>query len=222
MPNKTKCIDDTLLWSDNIEESFFQAVEWLDICGRNGIILNPEKFQFAQNSVQFAGFEITLDEVKPCKEYIESVANFPEPQNITDARSWFGLVNQVAYAVSVADIMLPFRHLLKPNMKFEMTDELKRAFQESKQLIVKEIENGIKIFDVLKPTALVTDWSKTGVGFWLLQKHCSCKNSDIFCCTDGWKTTLVGSRFTHPAESRYAPVEGEALGKVTLLYTWMQ
>ena len=93
VPNKTKCIDDTLLWSDNIEESFFQAVEWLDICGRNGIILNPEKFQFAQNSVQFAGFEITLDEVKPCKEYIESVANFPEPQNITDARSWFGLVH---------------------------------------------------------------------------------------------------------------------------------
>jgi len=27
----------------------------------------------------------------------------------------------------------------------------------------------------------------------------------------GWKITLVGSRFTHAAESRYAPVEGEAL-----------
>ena len=28
---------------------------------------------------------------------------------------------------------------------------------------------------------------------------------------EGWKVTLVGSRFTHPAESRYAPIEGEAL-----------
>ena len=27
----------------------------------------------------------------------------------------------------------------------------------------------------------------------------------------GWKVTLVGSRFTHTAESRYAPLEGEAL-----------
>ena len=27
----------------------------------------------------------------------------------------------------------------------------------------------------------------------------------------GWKITLVGSRFTHAAESRYAPIEGEAL-----------
>ena len=32
-----------------------------------------------------------------------------------------------------------------------------------------------------------------------------------FCCRTGWKITLVGSRFTHAAESRYAPVEGEAL-----------
>ena len=28
---------------------------------------------------------------------------------------------------------------------------------------------------------------------------------------DGWKVTLAGPRFTKPAESRYAPVEGEAL-----------
>ncbi len=37
-------------------------------------------------------------------------------------------------------------------------------------------------------------------------------NYDLMvCCGEGWKIVLVGSRFTHPAESRYAPVEGEAL-----------
>ncbi len=56
---KTKCIDDTLLWSSTIEESFHQAQEWLDICGRHGITLNPEKFRFARQTVEFAGFEIT-------------------------------------------------------------------------------------------------------------------------------------------------------------------
>ena len=46
----------------------------------------------------------------------------------------------------------------------------------------------------------------------------SCRNTVIeseklmpFGCRDGWKITLVGSRFTHAAESRYAPIEGEAL-----------
>lgn len=46
-----------------------------------------------------------------------------------------------------------------------------------------------------------------------MQKHCKCAETTkiLFCCTNGWKVTLVGSRFTHPAESRYSPVEGEAL-----------
>ena len=58
---------------------------------------------------------------------------------------------------------------------------------------------------------MATDWSKTGIGYWLSQKHCECKTTIPFCCRTGWKTTLIGSRFTHPAESRYAPIEGEAL-----------
>lgn len=59
IPNKTKCIDDTLLWANNLQDSFFQACNWLDICGRNGIILNPDKFIFGQGTVELAGFEIT-------------------------------------------------------------------------------------------------------------------------------------------------------------------
>ena len=31
------------------------------------------------------------------------------------------------------------------------------------------------------------------------------------CCETGWRLVFAGSRFTSPAESRYAPVEGEAL-----------
>ena len=76
------------------------------------------------------------------------------------------------------------------------------------------IHQGVQIFEKSKPTCIITDWSKTGIGFWLLQKHCACIKTDskkLFCCHDGWKITLVGSRFTHPAESRYAPIEGEAL-----------
>ena len=68
-----------------------------------------------------------------------------------------------------------------------------------------------------RPTCLATDWSKVGIGHWLLQKHCACQPIKAFCCRDGWKICLVGSRFTHVAESRYAPVEGEALAVVYAL-----
>ncbi len=132
-------------------------------------------------------------------------------------RSWFGLVNQVSYAFAAADRMLPFREALKPGSQFTGTDELNDLFEESKKVIVNEIEHGVQIFDKSKTTCLATDWSKDGLGFWLFQKHCNCQADRPFCCKTGWKVTLVGSRFTHTAESRYAPIEGEALAVVDAL-----
>lgn len=211
IPNKTKCVDDALLWADDLEESFFQAVRWLDVCGKNGITLNPGKFVFGADEVEFGGFEITRDEVRPCQRYLQAIIDFPTPKDITDVRSWFGLVNQVSYAFSMAERMLPFRDLLKPGTAFQWNEHLQTLFEESKAQIVREIEEGVRIFDPDRPTCLTTDWSKSGIGFWLLQKHCTCDKTEPFCCPSGWKITLVGSRFTHPAESRYAPIEGEAL-----------
>ncbi|XP_063448334.1 uncharacterized protein LOC134727870 [Mytilus trossulus] len=106
----TKCVDDTLLWSDDIEESFPQACHWLKICGKHGITLNPEKFHFAQDTVEFAGFEITNDSVRPCKRYLQAMLDFPTPKNITDVRSWFGLVNQVSYAFNYSTQFFVINH----------------------------------------------------------------------------------------------------------------
>ena len=50
--------------------------------------------------------------------------------------------------------------------------------------------------------------------FHLTHKHCSCEASVPTIrpyCETGWKTVLAGSKFTTGAESRYAPVEGEAV-----------
>ena len=148
IPNKTKCVDDVLLWANNIEESFDQTVNWLDTCGRHGIILNPDKFVFAEDEVEFAGFQITLDTVRPCQRYLRSILEFPTPRNITDVRSWFGVVNQVSYAFSMAQRMEPFRQLLKPGTPFRWDDQLNALFEECKTVIVSEIEHGVQIFDI--------------------------------------------------------------------------
>ncbi len=179
IPNKTKCVDDVLFWADSLEESFFQAVQWLGICGRHGITLNPEKFVFGEGVVEFAGFQITLNCVRPCMESLQAIRNFPAPKNITDVRSWFGLVNQVSYAFSMAEKMLPFRQLLKPGTPFKWDEHLNTLFEESKSAIISEIEDGVRIFDRSKPTCLATDWSKTGIGFWLFQKHCACPGTEL-------------------------------------------
>ena len=149
--------------------------------------------------------------MKPHRKYLDAIKDFPTPQGITDIRAWFGLVNQVAYAFAMASVMSPFRELLKPTSPFCWTSELQTAFDASKIEICNRICEGVQIFQKDRPTCLAKDWSKDGIGYWLFQKHCQCPTREIFCCQEGWKVTLVGSRFTHPAESRYAPIEGEAL-----------
>ena len=63
IPYKTKCIDDILLWKDDHEGCFYQVVQWLDICSRNGITLRPDGFVINQDIVEFTGFAITMDSI---------------------------------------------------------------------------------------------------------------------------------------------------------------
>ena len=125
VPDKTKCIDDTFLWATNLEVSFHQATKWLDLCGRRGIALNPEKFIFGADTVEFGGFDVTRDSVRPSQKYLRAIRSFPTPHNITDIRSWFGLINQVAYIFSMTERMSPFRSMLEPDTTFQWDDTVR-------------------------------------------------------------------------------------------------
>ena len=215
--NKTKCVDDALLWAKDIKSQFHLTVHWIDLCAKNGVTLNPDKFIFGADTVAFAGFEVSPTTVRPCPKLFEAIEHFPTPKNLTDIRSWHGLINQVSYTFASAPIMQPFRDLLRSKSPFTWTQEHDKLFETSKKVIIKGITHGVEIYDKNRPTCLATDWSKSGIGFWLLQKHCRCKATKPLCCKNGWKVALVGSRFTTSAESRYHPIEGEALAVVDAL-----
>lgn len=209
-----RCVDDSLLHDSDLEAHWWRVIEFLELVGNNGIVLNPEKFQFSQDAVEFAGFRISATSVEPLPKYIDAIRNFPTPTNIRDIRSWFGLVNQVSHYAQLRDMMEPFRKFLSPKTRFEWNDDLNGIFEQSKNCIIEAIREGVKIFDITRPTCLRTDWAKSGIGYFLAQKHCSCESRLHGCCEDGWKITLAGSRFLSQTEANYAPVEGEALAVV--------
>ena len=107
--------------------------------------------------------------------------------------------------------MSPFRPFLSPKVAFRWDTVLNEAFEKSKDHIISLIKNGVEIFDINRVTCLRPDWSKHGIGYFLIQKHCNCTSELPDCCDEGWKVTLAGSRFLSDTESRYAAVEGEAL-----------
>jgi len=208
-----RCVDDSLLWDRDIEAAFWHTYDYIKLCADNGIIFNPEKFVFAEEVCEFAGFEITMDGYRPNKKIIEAIQSFSTPKTITDMRSWFGLVNQVAYAFVQSNQMAPFRELLKKNnAKFYWDDTLEKVFQESKRKIVELIREGVKTFDPSRVTCVATDYSKVGFGYTLTQKKCKCPKPYTPICGKGhWDLIIAGSRFATETESRYAPIEGEAL-----------
>ena len=56
--NKVRCVDDAAIWTTeggNIGH-FLKVAEYLNLCAQNNIVLNPAKFQFCQDTVNFAGF----------------------------------------------------------------------------------------------------------------------------------------------------------------------
>ena len=50
---KTKNVDDVLLWDEDLAAHWWRVLDFLEMCGNNGITLNVNKFQFCKEEVQF-------------------------------------------------------------------------------------------------------------------------------------------------------------------------
>ena len=209
---KIKIVDDTLLYDNTISDAFFHTWDYLALCVENGVLLNVKKFAFCQKTVQFAGLKLTTTGIAPSDNMLSAIRDFPAPKDLTGARSWLGLVNQVSWAYSISHIMTPFRELVKKNAKFQWNDDLQQLFEDSKTQLITAVQDGIRAFNINRTTCIQCDWSKDGIGYLLLQKYCHCPEEQApICCPEGWKLVYAGSRFTTATERRYAPTEGEAL-----------
>ena len=79
MKNIKRVVDDTLLYAGSLEHAFHQVAEYLELVGNNGTVLNPEKFNFGQDTVDWAGIRVTKDGVAPLPEHVEAIRNLPVP-----------------------------------------------------------------------------------------------------------------------------------------------
>ena len=144
VPRKVKCVDDVLLWDESIKSAFFHAWDYLTLCANRGIVINKEKFKFCRDEIEFAGLQISNTGVCPAPTLLSAIADFPVPQNITDARSWFGLINQVSWAHATSSAMAPFRDLIKPKNKFYWDQNLDKIFKESKRQLISQVQAGVQ------------------------------------------------------------------------------
>ena len=92
-----------------------------------------------------------------------------------------------------------------------LDDELQRIFEDTKLKLCDLVEKGLSFYDVHKQTAVVTDWSRAGIGFVICQKHCKCPDdltATKLCCAEGWHPIFCKSRHLEDNEKDFRPIEG--------------
>ena len=83
-------------------------------CRANGITLNTKKFKFGQQEVEFAGYRLSPEGVGADPDKLAHVARFPRPTNISQMRSFMGLVEQLTdFTSHISKVAGPIRPLLK-------------------------------------------------------------------------------------------------------------
>ena len=202
--NVTKVVDDILVATASFGENVARTLEVLNRCRQHKITLHPRKLVFGRKSLGFVGFLLSEKGVQSDPDKVRAIADFPPPENLTQLRSFLGMVGALPTCSSqISTLIGPLRELRKSSNAYQWLQEHSDAFEALKSHIVNS-DTVLALFDPARPTRLETDASRLhGLGFVLRQLHDS-----------EWRIVQCGSRFLTDAESRYAVIELELLALV--------
>ena len=126
LENFDKVVDDILVYSETLEEHerHLRALLDLDRCREHGITLNAQKFCCAAAEVPFCGVTLSSAGKQVHYDKVAAIAEFPPPTNLTELRSFMGLVQQLGeFSTDIASSADPLRGLLKPSNSFCWTPD---------------------------------------------------------------------------------------------------
>ena len=196
--NFVRVVDDLLLFHSSFSDHVAGICAILQAARAARITFNPSKFEFAKSHLMWVGYHIKQGgfEVDPNK--LRAISDYPRPTNLTELRSFMGLVEQLAgFSKDVAAAKGPLRPLLSTKNDFLWTSEHDEAFAAVKRALIQPPV--LSHFNPSLDTALHVDASKrNGMGYALLQRH-----------GDQWKLVDANSRWCSDTESRYSTTELE-------------
>ena len=199
-----KLVDDILICGTSYEELNERIRSMFERCREHGITLSAKKYQIGPE-VTFAGYVINEEGTKQDPKFMKAIADFPAPTNLTDLRSLMGLVNRFTdSAPDLKQMTLPWRTSLKKAKVFTWGPLHDIALQKVKDVICNPEGPVLKHFEPGLPVQLLTDASRKGLGYCLVQMESHRKDAKP-------KLITAGSRYLGTAEVNYAVIELELL-----------
>ena len=195
-----KLVDDILIEGKDYDQLFTRIEEVLQRCVKTNITISLKKMQVGE-SVIFAGYQVSGNGIHPVSDRTKAIKDFPAPTNTKELKSFLGLATQLAHFVpDLAHSTDPLRQLLKKNVAWQWLPDQEKAFQQTKQILTGKLV--LRPFNPNFVTELITDASRQGLGFILMQQDPSTGNRHLIQC---------GSRSLNSPETRYAICELEGL-----------
>ena len=135
-----------------------------------GITFSKEKFKFARSRLSWVGYDIQHGGISIEKEKLNALSQFPCPTNISELRSFMGLVEQLAGFSTKVAAAKAWRPLLSTRNPFIWTPDHEQAFGNVKLALVSPPV--LVHFEPDRETTLqVNAFWKNGMGYALLQRH---------------------------------------------------
>ena len=107
VPGVTGIADDMVIYGRSDLEHDRHLVNFLDICRKNTLTLNPDKMQFRLPQVSFFGHQWSAKGLSPDPK-ISAVKRMDLPRDVDTMRSFLGLVNYLnGFSLCLAEISAP-------------------------------------------------------------------------------------------------------------------
>ena len=199
---------DNILSDDNIvhgpdQETHDQRLhEVMKRLRGGGLTLNPDKCQFNMDRLIFMGILLSEKGIGPTQDRVKAVVEAREPQNMSEIKSFLGLVGfSSRFIPQFATISEPLRKLTRKGVPFVFGAEQRKAFNVLKQSLAEAAT--LAYFDKNAPTQVIADASPVGLGAVLVQGP-----------PGNMTPVCYASRSLTECERRYSQTEREALGLV--------
>lgn len=161
-------IDDVIIASDNEEQHREHLKLLFDRLNRYGITINLSKCCFGATEIDFVGFHVSEDGMRPTKDKVQAISDFPKPNDVTQMRRFLGMLNfyrnHIPKAVESQSILSRYLHNAKKNDRtpIQWTPDADSAFRECKS----QLENAVTLAypSVDATLSLMTDASNTCMG----------------------------------------------------------
>ncbi|GBG90739.1 hypothetical protein CBR_g51246 [Chara braunii] len=167
---------------------------------------NRDKCEFVRQELEYLGHFVTPQGISLLSDKIQAVQDWPEPRNVTDVRSFVGLVGYYQrFIKGYSKIAAHLTKLQCEDRPFDFGTDARESFLALKAaLLSAEV---LRIYDLLLPTRVTTDASDYGIDAvleqhdgvdWNLVEYFSKKVSVVHSIDDARKKELLA--FVHTLE----------------------